>query len=155
MQSDTTNRVTRREWRELGFFYDCDENSKVWRLTGSRDGLRRFRDVLHLYAADPRNAVVPEHQHYGPYMHLVIQTSLNAGFDDQSIHGSVIDLARLANLVEVKLLDAHPGSVLRIEDEFAAGSSYALILDVREDGFDPAKADPLLPPEDDAALGTS
>jgi hypothetical protein len=154
MPSDATDKAMRQGWRELGFFYDCDEKSKVWRLTGSREGLRRFRDVLHLYATDPRNAIVPEHQHYGPYMFLVIQTSLNAGFDHQSIRGSVTDLAGLANLVEARLVDAHPGSVLRIEDEFAAGTPYALILDVREDSFDPATADPLLPPEDDAASGT-
>jgi hypothetical protein len=154
MPNDAADKATRQEWRELGFFYDCDEKSKVWRLTGSRDGLRRFRDILQLYVSDPRNAVVPEHQHYGPYMSLVIQTSLNAGLDEQSIRGSVADLARLANLVEAGLVDAHPGSVLRIKDEFAAGSLYTLILDMRQDGFDPATADPLLPPEDSALSGT-
>ena len=115
---------------------------------GSRDGLRRFRDILHSYVADPRNVKVPEHSHYGPYMSLVIKTSLNAGIDGQSIRGSITDLARLANLVEARLVNAHPGSVFRIEDEFAVGTPYALVLEVREDSFDPATADPFLPPED-------
>ena len=67
MPSDATNRATRREWRELGFFYDRDDGTKVWKLTGSRVGLLRFRDALLSYVADPRNALKSEHEHYGPY----------------------------------------------------------------------------------------
>jgi len=53
MPSEATNNATRREWRELGFFYDRDDENKVWRLTGSRAGLLRFagppmRGQIHL-----------------------------------------------------------------------------------------------------------
>ena len=41
MDSETQDH-TREEWRELGFFYDRDDDAKEWRLRGSRDGLRRF-----------------------------------------------------------------------------------------------------------------
>jgi len=67
-----------------------------------------------------------------------------AGFDDHAIRGSLEDLARLAKLIEAKLATARPGSSLPIREEFAADSPYALVLDVRQDGFDPATADPLL-----------
>jgi hypothetical protein len=36
MPSEATNRATRREWRELGFFYLRDDRTKVWTLAGSR-----------------------------------------------------------------------------------------------------------------------
>jgi hypothetical protein len=39
MPSEATNRATRREWRELGFFYLRDDRTKVWTLAGSRAGL--------------------------------------------------------------------------------------------------------------------
>jgi len=144
MSSEATNSATKQEWRELGFFYDRDDENKVWRLTGSRAGLLRFRDALLSYVTDPRNASDSEHEHYGPYSYLEVMTSPNAGFSDHAIHGSVSDLRRLSALVEAKLATAHPGSTLRILEEFASDSPYALVLDVREDGFDPAAADPQL-----------
>lgn len=145
MPSDATNKATRQEWRELGFFYDRDDQGKVWRLTGSRAGLLRFRDALLSYVADPRNTLKSEHEHYGPYGYLEVMTWPEAGFDAHAIRGPLADLGRLASLIEDKLAAARPGSAVRIREEFAPESPYALVLEVKEDGFDPATADPLLP----------
>jgi hypothetical protein len=150
--SDATNKTTRREWRELGFFYHRDDETKVWKLTGSRAGLLRFRDTLVSYVADHRNALKSKHEHYGPYSYLEVMTWPEAGFDKHAVRGSLADLTRLAKLVESKLATARPGSSVLIQDEFAPDSSYALVLDSREDSFDPATADPLLPAEDDSHL---
>ncbi len=147
MPSDVTNEMTKQDWRELGFFYDCDDQRKVWTLTGSRTGLLRFRDALLSYVADPRKAQKSEHEHYGPYMYLVVMTWPEAGIDGSAIFGSLADLARLAKLVEAKLVTAQPGSSFVIREEFAADSAYALVLELREEGFDPATADTLLPAE--------
>jgi hypothetical protein len=144
MPSDRTNRATKREWRELGFFYDRDDQFRIWKLIGSRAGLLGFRDLLISYAADPRNAAKSEHEHYGPYAYLEIMTWPEAGFDNHAIRGPLPDLVRLAKLVEMKLAIARPGSSIVIQQEFAADSPYALVLDLRDDGFDPATADPLL-----------
>ena len=116
--------------------------------SNSRAGLFRFRDALLSYVADPRNALKSEHEHYGPYSYLEVMTWPEAGFDDHAIRGPVADLARLAALIQTKLATARPGSTVRIQEEFATDSPYALVLDVREDGFDPAAADPVLPPEE-------
>jgi hypothetical protein len=148
MPSDATNQSTRREWRELGFFYDRDDQAKMWQLTGSRAGLLRFRDVLRSYAADPRNELKSEHEHYGPYGYLEVMTWPEPGFDDHAIRGSLADIARLATVIENKLAAALPGSTIRIQEEFAEDSAYGLILEVKEDGFDPASADQALPAED-------
>jgi hypothetical protein len=147
MPSEATNRATRREWRELGFFYSRDDGNKVWKLTGSRAGLLRFRDALLAYAADTRNADNSEHEHFGPYMFLEVMTWPEAGFDKHAIRGTVSDLVRLSALIEAKLATASSGHTIRIHDEFAPNSPYSLLLDLREDGFDPAKADPLLSAE--------
>jgi hypothetical protein len=149
MPSDATNQMTRREWRELGFFYDRNDQQKVWRLIGSRSGLLRFRDALLEYADDPSNDYTSEHDHYGPYWYLEIMTWPEPGFDDHAIRGPLPDLKRLAAIIETKLAAAQPGKTISIRDEFAANSPYALILEVREDGFDPAQADPMLPKETD------
>ena len=143
MLSDATNEKTRREWRELGFFYHRDDQQKVWRLIGSRSGLFQFRDVLLEYADDPSNDYESEHEHYGPY-YMEIMTWHEPGFDDHAIHGSLADLKRLASIIEKRLAMAQTGDSIRIQEEFAANSPYALILEVREDDFDPAQADPML-----------
>jgi hypothetical protein len=147
MSNDALNKSIRDDWRDLGFFYNRDDQDKTWTLTGSRAGLLRFRDALLAYVADPRNAMKSEHEHYGPYSCLEIMTWPEAGFDDHAIRGPVADLARLARLIEDKIADARPGSAVRIQEEFAKDSPYALLLDVRQDGFDPASEDPGLPPE--------
>jgi hypothetical protein len=144
MPSELTNEATRKEWRALGFYYERNDLAKTWRLIGSQRGLLRFRDALLAYVADPRNTSTSEHEHYGPYMYLEIMTWPHPGFDDHAIRGSVDDLRRLAAIVELRLAAARPGETVVIHDEFAANSPYALSLEVREDSFDPADADPEL-----------
>lgn len=101
------------------------------------------------YVADPRNVRKSEHEHYGPYSYLEVMTWPEAGFDDHAIRGPLTDLARLAALIEAKLSEAGPGSLVSIQEEFAVDSPYALVLDMREDGFDPASVDDVLPVEGD------
>jgi hypothetical protein len=147
MSNDSVNQWA-QEWRDLGFFYDLNEQSRTWKLIGSRSGLLRFRDVLLEYVADPNNTQISEHEHYGPYLYMEIMTWPEPGFDHHAIRGTLPDLERLAAIVEAKLAAAQAGETVRIQDEFAANSPYALILDVREDGFDPASADPTLAKKD-------
>jgi hypothetical protein len=118
-----------------------DREKKLWTLTGSRAGLLYFPDLLLGYVADPKNASDREHQHYGPYGTLEIMTWPDAGFDSHAIRGSLVALAHLAELIEIKLASAEPGSPILIREEFAADSPYSLMLDVRADGFDPSSAD--------------
>jgi hypothetical protein len=144
MPSETVNKSTRREWRDLGFFYEVDEDRREWRLVGSRSGLLNFRDLLMRYAANSQHETRSEHDHYGPYMYLKIMTWTEPGIDGNAIYGTLQDLRRLAGIIEAKLEDATPGSLLRIQVEFADGCDYCLVLDVRDDSFDPASADPEL-----------
>ena len=144
MPSNETNAATREDWRELGFFYSRDDEAREWRLVGSRSGLLRFRDLLLAYVDDPSNALHSEHEHYGPYMYLEVMTWPSAGFDEHAIRGTLEDLARLAALVDSKLSTVSPDSTVHIGTEFAENSPYTLVLDVRDEGFDPSAADPIL-----------
>ena len=141
------NEATIRDWRELGFYYERDDELKAWKLAGSREGLLRFRDALRAYAAQPGNAIISEHEHYGPYMYLEVATWTEARFGEHAIQGTLADLRRLADLIDLKLQTALPGSFVTIREEFAVDSPYSLILEVQEDGFDPARADTQLWPD--------
>ncbi len=140
--SDASKRVTRQEWRALGFFYDLDQESRTWIFIGSKAGLGRFRDLLQSYISDPRNLALSEHEHYGPYGYLEIMTWRNAGVDEHSIHGTISDLRRLSELVGGFLDQTSAGDSFEIAAQYSPGSSYKLHFEVREDGFDPASADP-------------
>jgi hypothetical protein len=67
------------------------------------------------------------------------------GFEVHAIHGSSAELKRLDAIVENRLAVSQAGDSVCIQDEFAANSPYALVLQAREDDFDPANADPTLP----------
>jgi hypothetical protein len=130
-----------QQWRELGFFCELDAENKVWTLTGSRAGLLFFPDLLLGYVADPGNAADGNKKQYGPYGSLQVMTWPEAGFSGNAIRGSLVALAHLAELVETRLASAQAGERLRIRDEFAADSPYALVLDIRADDFDPSSTD--------------
>jgi hypothetical protein len=131
----------REDWRELGFFHGHDSFAKDRIVVGSRIGLASFSRLLREYIADPSNAMQSEHEHYGPYMDLEVMTWTDAGMDDHAIHGTLQDLERLAELVDARLAVLHPGERARIREEYSPTSEYGLVLDLREDGFDPASLD--------------
>ena len=140
-RTDMTDDTVKQGWRKLGFYCELDEQKKVWTLTGSRAGLLYFPDLLLGYVNDPKHATNGEHEHYGPYGSLEVMTWQDAGFDAHAIRGSLGHLTHLAELIEAKLATAQPGEPIRIREEYAPGSPYSLLLDVRVDGFDPANAD--------------
>jgi hypothetical protein len=141
--SGSVAELTRAEWRELGFFYDRDDQAKEWRLTGSRQGLLAFATLLEDYSSDPRNVTLSEHDHFGPHMYLEVMTSHEPGLDDHAISGSLPDLARLGRLVRDAVTSA-PSRPIVINRQYAPSAEYSLVLNVREDGFDPASMDPQL-----------
>jgi hypothetical protein len=142
MPSPQVNARTRTEWRDLGFFYDRDDVSRRWKLVGSKAGLGRFSELLLKYVADPRNARVSEHEHYGPYQYLKVMTWTEAMLDGHAISGTLEDLSRLSSIIDARLASGTTGQSLRVGSEYAPNSEYDLEIQIAADGFDPAAADP-------------
>jgi hypothetical protein len=134
--------ATCEEWRELGFHIVFDERSGMWMIDGDRSGLSSFVDLLRSYASDPRNALLSEHEHYGPYMSFKITTAESARVDSTSIYGTINDITRLALLVEANLMHSTVGDNLIIGSDYSSDSG--LRFHVHEDGFDPSSLDPML-----------
>ena len=132
---------TREEWRALGFYYDREDSTKQWMLSGSSVGLIRFAELLDSYVADPRNQHLSEHEHYGPYSYLKVMTWQGAGIDEHSIHGSLDDLKRLSLLIRSTVAQLRPGQFAEVGEHFAADSEYGLTLSLKDDGFDAASLD--------------
>jgi len=136
--------LTRREWRDLRFFYCSDTEMREWRFIGSREGLLTFAKSLDAYATDPRYEAQSEHLHLGPHMYLKVMTWPHPGIDQHSIHGTLDDIKRLAGLIRQKLAPASPGEVITLGSEYCRDSQYKLVFSVKEDDFDPATEDPQL-----------
>ena len=141
MPSEVVNQATRREWRELGFFYLRDDDAKEWRIVGSVAGLRKFARLVQDYASDPTSVQISEHIHIGPYMDLEIGTWHVPLIDRHWIIGPLPHLIRLSALLSERIDGARVGETLKVREAYAPTSPYELVLDVRDDEFDPARAD--------------
>lgn len=136
------NEATRRDWRELGFYYERHDESKTWRLLGTRDGLLRFAASLSEYAQDESKEQISEHEHFGPYWYLEVGTWHKPEITDHWLAGPLSNLARLASYLETELANSQALSVVKIRHVFAPDSPYEFQFEVQPDSFDPALADP-------------
>jgi len=142
MPSDAANESTRRAWRELGFFCGRDAAAKEWRIVGSVKGLRKFAAEIRKYASSPANDRLSEYTHFGPAMNLEVGTSHQPEITEQWIGGPLVDLLRLATFIERSVQDNVVGKRIALRANFSPMAPYELVLDVRDEAFDPASVDP-------------
>ena len=138
---DAMNLQTRTDWRELGFFYDRNDNEQEWRVVGSKAGLGSFAKQLQQYASKPGNAPISGYEHWGPYMYLKIGTWNEPVITEDWIAGPLDNLRVLAHSIRESIFASIPGDVLRFRHAYAPTAPYELTLEVRENDFDPAAAD--------------
>jgi len=141
MPGEAANDATRRAWRELGFFCGRDSAAKEWRIVGSVKGLRKFAAEIRKYASNPAHDRLSEYTHFGPAMNLELGTSHQTEITEQWIGGPLADLLRLATLIERSAQANVVGKRIALRSNFSPMAPYELILDVRDEAFDPALAD--------------
>lgn len=144
MTREELNDRTRKEWRELGFFYEYDENNSRWRLVGSQQGLLKFCDILDEYVVDEKKASISEHEHYGPYWYLKLVTWTEAVITRDDIRGTLEDFIRLADLTKRKLKKAAVGDKFVIDVEYSPKNEAKILFEIKAEGFDAATEDPLV-----------
>ena len=142
MPSEATNEATRREWRELGFYYHCNDDDREWLLLGSKEGLLGFARAVRRYSENPANAGLSEHEHFGPYSYLELGTWSEPTITDHWIAGPLPSLAWLAQELERQLSGAEVGDRLSFREAFAPESPYEFTLVLQPAGHDPARNDP-------------
>ena len=141
MASEGADEATRRAWRELGFFCGRDKAAKEWRIVGSVKGLRKFAAEIRKYASNPAYDRLSEYTHFGPAMNLEVGTSHQTEITEQWIGGPLVDLLRLATLIEQSAQANVVGKRIALRATFSPMAPYELILDVRDEAFDPGLAD--------------
>jgi len=135
---------TRAEWEALGYFYDYDEPQRTWLIRASRRGVERLCTQLRLYDADPQNAAISEHEHYGPYSNLKFVTWTEAKIVPDGVYGKVGDFTRLAEIITRRVTSAAPGDRVRIDEAYSRNNDAIFEIQLEPDEFRAAKADPAL-----------
>ena len=138
-KSSNLDNIVISEWRELGFYYDIneDDNVKEWRFFGSKIGLQKFVSLLDKYVKDPRNNSLSEHEHYGPYGYLKIMTWDKPEITEDYIAGTIEDLEQLRDIISNKISETNTGQTFNIEAEYGVGNSASARFFIMTDDFDP------------------
>ncbi len=134
---------TQREWRELGFYYDRDDDSFEWQIIASRAGLLRFTEIVKAYATSANPDDAEGYIEIGPYSYLKLGSAPDAEITDDWIAGPGADFINLADNIDKLAASATPGSSFSLRPSFAPDEPYDLICHLRADDFDPASADPV------------
>ena len=143
MPSEAAKEATRRAWRKLGFFCGRNDAAKEWRIVGSVAGLRKFAAEIRSYASNPAHDRLSEYTQFGPAMNLEIGTSHQTEITEQWIGGPLAELLRLATCIERSAQANVVGKCIALRSNFSPMAPYELVLDVRDEAFDPASADSL------------
>ena len=128
----------KKEWRELGFYYEYDSILKRWTFVGSTIGLSRFPQILISYTLDQTNNGLSEHIHLGPQEYLKIVTWNIPFIGEDGIYGSFEDISRLAGIFKQKL---ETGQDFIIDEEYSKSNKSQIFVLIKEKGFDPSSLD--------------
>ncbi len=133
--------MLKREWRQLGFYYDTDDQSKEWRIFGDKKGITNLAKILTDYCHKMENSQISEHIHLGPYSYLKIMTWNKPFVNTEVIAGTIEDLRKLSRLVLERLALANPGDTFSIDKEYSDENEAKIIVKVMNDNFNPVTMD--------------
>ena len=80
-------------------------------------------------------------------------TCENAEITEDAICGTLSNFKKLSAIVRNKLDSSLAGSKFTIGDEDGSGTQHVIKFEIRDEGFDPANADPLLSHASQQTLG--
>jgi len=129
------------DWNELGFFYSFNKKENAAEIIASKLGILRFCEILEFEYPEIAVFEFGNHDHIGPFMHLVLHYEDYARFNNLSITGSLNDFTKLSNLIRNKL-EKQDVSEIKIDKEYSLTNKNKLIIKVKDDDFEPGSLDP-------------
>lgn len=133
--------MLRREWRQLGVYYEMDNATKEWKMYGDRKGIENFRSIIKEYCDKHENFRISEHIHLGPYSYLKIMTWDRPIISTDVIAGTIRDLKKLSELIREKLKNTKTEESFTIDNEFGDNNKAKITIKVMADKFDPVTMD--------------
>jgi hypothetical protein len=120
--TEMTKKITIEEWRQLGYYYERNDDNKEWIITASPFGVITFAQSILRYAESTRFSEYGDHEHYGPYWYLKIMTTPLPEMNENAISGTKDDLKRLYEIIREKVDNSEPGSNMDIPVKSATNS---------------------------------
>lgn len=133
--------MLRKEWRELGFYYETDEQKKEWPFAGSKKGLLNFISCID--ELEFENGLSKD-SHFGPYSYLKLMTWDKPYIDLKLIAGREEDFETLKQIYKERVGITDIGGEFIIDKEYSLDSSASLRVKIMNDRFDPVSMDPQL-----------
>lgn len=132
----------KKEWRELGFYYEYSDELNSWIITTSLNGLTNLVEIILNYTGNPDNNEISEHCHIGPHAYFKIITWYNAEIKKDGIYGTIKDLEKLAGLIRRYSNGEVPTNSVVIDKEYSDRNTATLKLVIINDPeFDPSALD--------------
>jgi hypothetical protein len=135
------NEMLKREWRELGFYYVIDKESREWKIFGDKNGIENLQAIIKEYCNNTRNFQISEHIHLGPYSYIKIMTWDRPLITTEFIAGTIEDLKILNKLINENLENTKIGDSFVIDKEFGEENKAKISISIMSDNFDPATMD--------------
>lgn len=135
------NELNMKEWRDLGFYYEYDDEKHQWDFYGDKRGLMTLTTIIDEYMSFEENKELSEHIHLGPYQYLKVVTWKEPEINEQGLFGTFLDLNRFVNNFRDKV------QLTSANDQFVVGEDYSnksisrIVVHVMPDGFDPSSMD--------------
>jgi hypothetical protein len=112
-----------------------------WEFSGDRLGLQRFYNELMNFIVSTKSLDLSEHIHLGPYSYLKIVKWDSAFISSDGFYGTNQDFKKLADIFLVKLKSVKANCSFTIDEEFSKSNKAYLLVNIKEDGFDPSSLD--------------
>ena len=136
-----TSGITKEEWRLLGFFYEFEDSSKTWNLTGSPTGLQSLVAMISDFCSNPMNSGISEHIHVGPYQYLKVVAWNSAEIRSDGIYGTIDDLRNFSAILGAILQDKNVNKTFEIGKTYCPLSENGIQVFIKPYGYDPAVPD--------------
>ena len=116
--------MLRKEWRELGFYYDQNAEKQQWQFFGSKKGLLNFINCIDEHIAFQKS--LSDDSHFGPYDYLKLMTWDKPYIDFKLFAGRQEDFEILKEIYskKVEITDVHDEFV--IDKEYTSDNSASL-----------------------------
>jgi hypothetical protein len=131
--------MLRKEWRELGFYYETNQGKNEWLFVGSKKGLLNFIDCIDEHIEFQKG--ISDDSHFGPYSYLKLMTWDKPYIDLKLFAGRKGDFENLKKIYLQKIELTNVGDEFVINEEYSSHNSALLRVKVAGNDFDPVSLD--------------
>jgi hypothetical protein len=131
--------MLRKEWCDLGFYYETDHEKNEWLFAGSKKGLLNFIKCIDEHLKFQKS--LSDDSHFGPYSYLKLMTYDKPYIDLKLIAGRKEDFENLKKIYRTKVEVTGVGKEFIVNEDYSQDNSAILRVKIMKTDFDPVSID--------------